>query len=249
MFQDTGIGSLEKEADRRESHIQAAKTRLERLERLKIEHEEKRRVREALREKKRQEKAMFTYAITSLQSAFRGHRDREVAGAAMDEHRMKLRVVKAMQSALRGQKGRALAYERKSVIVGAASKIQRRYAARLGYKRAQKEIDEMLKEREKAKQRALEEFEAECATQVQAFFRGAKDRQMVAAKKRKRAKKLKALQSKEAAMKAKLAAMASGKKKKPGSPKPGRSHSRRSSLSSAGSRSSLSSAGSRKKKK
>ena len=84
-----------------------------------------------------------------------------------------------MQSALRGQKGRALAYERKSVIVGAASKIQRRYAARLGYKRAQKEIDEMLKEREKAKQRALEEFEAECATQVQAFFRGAKDRQMV----------------------------------------------------------------------
>ena len=56
MYQDTGIGSLEKEADRREMHIRAAKERLERLERLKIEHDEKRRVREALREKKRREK-------------------------------------------------------------------------------------------------------------------------------------------------------------------------------------------------
>ncbi len=215
MYQDTGIGSLEKEADRREMHIRAAKERLERLERLKIEHDEKRRVREALREKKRQEKSMFTYAVTSLQSAWRGQRDRTIVGEALRERQMQRKVVLALQSALRGQKGRALAHGRKTVVVGAASKIQRRYTARLQYKRAKTEIEQMLEERELARQRALEAFEAECATQMQAFYRGAKDRAVVAAKKKKRNKRLKTLQSKEAAMKAKLAAMAGGGDKKP----------------------------------
>ena len=130
-----------------------------------------------------------------------------------------------MQSALRGQKGREIAHKRKVVIVGAAQKIQRRYSARLEYKKAQTEIEKMLEERQLARARALEQFQEECATQVQAFFRGARDRRAVAAQVKKRRKKLRALKSKEADMKARLAAMAKGGggkgggKKKPGSPK------------------------------
>ena len=50
------FGAVTIQAERRDMHIRAAKERLERLERLKIEAEEKRRVRDALRAKKRADK-------------------------------------------------------------------------------------------------------------------------------------------------------------------------------------------------
>merc|ERR1711934_1032963 len=69
---------------------------------------------------------MGEHSVVTLQSAYRGSKDREKYEVIVGEKRQRDFAVRALQSAWRGQHDRKLASERKHKVVGAAKKIQKK---------------------------------------------------------------------------------------------------------------------------
>merc|ERR1711939_256659 len=84
--------------------------------------------------------------------------------------------VTALQSAWRGQHDRKLASERKHIVVGAAKKIQKKYTSRLNLREGRVLLASLREERDKRNLEALRLYQEECATLLQSFYRGTQGR-------------------------------------------------------------------------
>lgn len=191
MYEDTRINSLEIKEDRRQRELIKARERHHKLEGVRLAYEEKKRIRREMRLQRKHQKQQFEHGVITLQSAYRGSKDRERYEVIVGEKRQKDFAVTALQSAWRGQVDRKQVAERKHRVVGAAKKIQRSYTSRLYLREGQVLLANLREERDKRNLEALRRYQEECATMLQAFFRGTQDRRRAKklAKRRRRKQK------------------------------------------------------------
>lgn len=219
MYEDTRINSLEIKEARLQRALKQARERHAKLEGIRLAYEEKKRIRRELRLKRRNDRLLFEQGVVTLQSAYRGVRDRENFREKLAEKRQKDYAVTALQSAWRGQQDRKFVSERKHKVVGAAKKIQRKYTTRLRYKEASALLDKLRDERDQRHVRALAAYQEECAVLLQSFVRGLQGRQHVNRIKKKKSKKLKALKKREKSLQRRMSGFTSRGGAKTPSPK------------------------------
>lgn len=176
MYEDTRINSLEVKEERRMRDLTKARERYHKLEGIRLAYEEKKRIRREMRLQRKHQKKQFEHGVITLQSAYRGSKDRERYEAIVGEKRQKDFAVTALQSAWRGQQDRKVASERKHTVVGAAKKIQKKYTSRLYLKEGQVLLARLREERDLRDLEALRQYQEECATMLQSFFRGTQGR-------------------------------------------------------------------------
>jgi len=129
-----------------------------------------------MRLQRKHEKKQFEHSVVTLQSAYRGSKDREKYQVIVGEKRQRDFAVTALQSAWRGQQDRKFASERKHRVVGAAKKIQKKYTSRLNLREGQVLLASLREERDKRNLEALRLYQEECATLLQSFYRGTQGR-------------------------------------------------------------------------
>lgn len=172
MYEDTRINSLEIKEERRQRELARARDRHQKLEGIRLAYEEKKRIRREMRLQRKHEKKQFEYSVVTLQSAYRGSKDREKYQVIVGEKRQRDFAVTALQSAWRGQHDRKLASERKHIVVGAAKKIQKKFTSRMNLREGKVLLASLREERDKRNLEALRLYQEECATMLQSFYRG-----------------------------------------------------------------------------
>ena len=91
MFEDTRINSLEVKEDRRQRELVKARERHHKLEGIRLAYEEKKRIRREMRLQRKHQKKHFEHGVITLQSAYRGGKDRERFEVIIGEKRQKVR--------------------------------------------------------------------------------------------------------------------------------------------------------------
>ena len=90
MFEDTRINSLEIKEERRQRELVKARERHHKLEGVRLAYEEKKRIRREMRLQRKHQKQQFEHGVVTLQSAYRGSKDRERYEVIVGEKRQKV---------------------------------------------------------------------------------------------------------------------------------------------------------------
>ena len=90
MYEDTRINSLEIKEERRQRELAKARDRHFKLEGIRLAYEEKKRIRREMRLQRKHEKKQFEHSVVTLQSAYRGSKDREKYQVIVGEKRQRV---------------------------------------------------------------------------------------------------------------------------------------------------------------
>ena len=90
MYEDTRINSLEIKEERRQRELARARDRHQKLEGIRLAYEEKKRIRREMRLQRKHEKKQFEHSVVTLQSAYRGSKDREKYQIIVGEKRQRV---------------------------------------------------------------------------------------------------------------------------------------------------------------